>query len=141
MPYLLTILILLPVAGALGLVLYSLASSHREDHFRWIALITTLATFAASLLLLKGIGAGPEFRFEQNVSWIGSIGSRYHVAVDGISLWLVLLTTLLMPIAILSSWTSVRKRQLSYYVFLLILESAMIGVFVSLDLLLFYLFL
>ena len=65
---------------------------------------------------------------------------RYHVGVDGISLWLVLLTTLLMPIAVLSSWTAIRKRQLSYYVFLLILEVAMIGVFVSLDLLLFYLF-
>src|SRR5689334_19217199 len=140
MPYLLTILILLPVAGAHGLVLYSFASSHREEHFRWIALITTLATFAASLLLLKDIGVGPEFRLEQNVSWIGSIGSRYHVAVDGISLWLVLLTTLLMPISILSSWTAIRKRPLSYYVFLLILESALIGVFVSLDLLLFYLF-
>lgn len=140
MSYLLTILILLPVAGALGLVLYGLASNRNEDHYRWIALITTVATFAASLLLLKEIGGGPEFRLEQNVSWIGSIGSRYHVGVDGISLWLVLLTTLLMPISVLSSWTAVRKRPLSYYVFLLILESALIGVFVSLDLLLFYLF-
>src|SRR5215510_12004061 len=120
MSYLLTILILLPVAGALGLVLYSLASNRGEEHYRWIALITTLATFAASLLLLYGVGAGSaEFRFEQNVSWIGSIGSRYHVAVDGISLWLVLLTTLLMPIAVLSSWTAIHKRQLAYYVFLL----------------------
>ncbi len=141
MPNLLTILILLPVAGALALVGYSFVSSRREEHYRWIALIVTVATFAISLLLLRGAGAsGAEFRFEENVSWIGSIGARYHVAVDGISLWLVLLTTLLMPISILSSWTSVRKRQLSYYVFLLILEMAMIGVFVSLDLLLFYLF-
>jgi len=60
--------------------------------------------------------------------------------VDGISLWLVLLTTLLLPISILSSWTAIKKRLLSYFVFLLILESAMIGVFISLDLLLFYLF-
>ena len=72
--------------------------------------------------------------------WIGSIGARYHVGVDGISLWLVILTTLLMPIAILSSWTAIQKRQLSYYVFLQLLAGAMIGVFVSLDLLLFYLF-
>src|SRR5690348_15064566 len=115
MSYLLTILILLPVAGAVGLVLYGLTSNRNEDHYRWIALITTLATFAASLLLLQGLGAGNEFRFEQNVSWIGSIGARYHVAVDGISLWLVLLTTLLMPISILSSWTAIRKRPLSYY--------------------------
>ena len=141
MPYLLTILILLPVAGALALVGYSFVSSRREEHYRWIALIATVATFVVSLVLLRGIGAsGAELRFEENVSWIGSIGARYHVAVDGVSLWLVLLTTLLMPIAILSSWTSIKKRQLSYYVFLLILESAMIGVFVSFDLLLFYLF-
>jgi NADH-quinone oxidoreductase subunit M len=141
MSYLLTILILLPVAGAVALVGYSFVASKREEHYRWIALVTTVAVFIVSLLLLRGIGAsGAEFRFEQNVSWIGSIGARYHIAVDGISLWLVLLTTLLMPIAILSSWTAVRKRELSYYAFLLILESAMIGVFVSLDLLLFYLF-
>src|SRR5215211_6211105 len=141
MPYLLTILILLPVAGALALVGYSFVSSRREEHYRWIALIVTAAAFVVSLLLLRGVGAsGAEFRFEENVSWIGSIGSRYHVGVDGISLWLVLLTTLLMPIAILSSWISVRKRQPSYYAFLLLLQMAMIGVFVSLDLLLFYLF-
>jgi NADH-quinone oxidoreductase subunit M len=141
MSHLLTILILLPVAGSLALVLYSFASSRREEHYRWIALITTVTTFVVSLLLLKDLGgSGAGFRFEDNVSWIGSIGSRYHVAVDGISLWLVLLTTLLMPISVLSSWTAVRKRQLSYYVFLLILEAALIGVFVSLDLLLFYLF-
>ena len=140
MPYLLTILILLPVAGAVGLVVYSLVSKGREEQYRWIALVTTTVTFVASLLLLRGLGGGSEFRFEQNVTWIGSIGAQYHVAVDGISLWLVLLTTLLMPIAVLSSWTSIRKRQLSYYIFMLILEAAMIGVFVSLDLLLFYLF-
>ena len=141
MPYLLTILILLPVAGALALVLYGFLSNAREENYRWIALIATVATFAVSLLLLRGVGAsGAEFRFEQNVSWIGSIGARYHLGVDGVSLWLVLLTTLLMPKAILSSWTAIRKRPLSYYAFLLILEAALIGVFVSLDLLLFYLF-
>ena len=141
MSNLLTILILLPVAGALALVGYSFVSSRKEEHYRWIALLVTVVTFAVSLLLLRGVGAsGAEFRFEENVSWIGAIGARYHVAVDGISLWLVLLTTLLMPIAVLSSWTAVHKRQLSYYVFLLILQSAMTGVFVSLDLLLFYLF-
>src|SRR5689334_1877062 len=140
MPKLLTILILLPTAGALIAVLYSVVFGNRDANHKWIALITTTLTFAVSLLLLRGAGAGGEFRFEENVTWIGYIGANYHVGVDGMSLWLVLLTTLLMPIAILSSWTAVHKRQLSYYVFLLILESAMIGVFVSLDLLLFYLF-
>src|SRR6185503_8985178 len=101
MSYLLTILILLPVAGALALVGYSFISSRREEHYRWVALAVTVATFGVSLLLLRGVGgSGAEFRFEENVSWIGSIGSRYHIAVDGISLWLVLLTTLLMPISV-----------------------------------------
>src|SRR4029079_13190275 len=141
MPHLLTILILLPTIGALAAILYSLTPGSREDHYKWIALVTTISTFGISLLLLTGLGADSSaFRFEENIIWIGSIGSRYHVAVDGISLWLVLLTTLLMPISVLSSWTAVRKRPLSYYVFLLILEAALIGVFVSLDLLLFYLF-
>ncbi len=140
MPYLLTTLILVPTAGALVAVLYGVLGKRDEQHYKWIALATTTLTFLVSLLLLRGLGSGPEFRFEENITWIGSIGSRYHLGVDGVSLWLVLLTTLLMPIAILSSWTAVHKRQLSYYVFLLILESAMIGVFVSLDLLLFYLF-
>jgi NADH-quinone oxidoreductase subunit M len=141
MPYLLTTLILLPFVGALALVLYNFAPPRRDEHYRWIALVATIATFVVSLLLLTGAGAsGAAFRFEENVNWIGSIGARYHLGVDGVSLWLVLLTTLLMPIAILSSWNAISKRPLAYFAFLLILESAMIGVFVSLDLLLFYLF-
>jgi len=137
--YLITILILLPVLGAVVAAAYNLTSRRSEGSYKWIALGFTVVTFALSLLLIGGTGT-PGYVFEQNVSWIGAIGARYHVAVDGISLWLVLLTTLLMPIAVLSSWTAVKKRQLSYYIFLLLLESAMIGVFVSLDLLLFYLF-
>lgn len=141
MPHLLTVLILLPAAGAVALVLYGLAPGKREEHYKWVGLALTVLTFLLSLLLLRGLGGGTaDFHFEENVNWIGAIGTRYHVGVDGISLWLVLLTTLLMPIAILSSWTAIKKRQLSYYVFLLILEAAMIGVFVSLDLLVFYLF-
>jgi NADH-quinone oxidoreductase subunit M len=138
---LLTTLILLPVIGALATVAYSFVPNRREEHYKWIALAFSTATFVLSLLLIHGAGGGvAEFRFEQNVSWIGSIGARYHVGVDGISLWLVLLTTLLVPISILSSWTAIEKRRLSYYVFMLVLASAMVGVFVSLDLLLFYLF-
>jgi NADH-quinone oxidoreductase subunit M len=139
--HLLTVIILLPVAGALATVAYSLLPSKREANYKWIALGFSLVDFVLSLFLIRGVGAGTkDFRFVENVLWIGSIGAHYHIAVDGISLWLVLLTTLLMPIAILSSWTAIQKRQLSYYMFLLLLLSAMIGVFVSLDLLLFYLF-
>ncbi len=139
--YLLTILILLPVIGAGTAVIYSLTPGALESHQRWIALGFTTLSFLVSLWLIQGAGGGmAAFRFSENYSWVSAIGARYHVGVDGISLWLVLLTTLLMPIAILSSWTAIAKRQLTYYALMLLLESAMIGVFVSLDLLLFYLF-
>jgi NADH-quinone oxidoreductase subunit M len=139
--HLLTILILLPVIGAATTIVYGLTPGARESHHRWIALAFTTLAFFVSLMLLMGAGGGlAGFRFEENYSWIGSIGARYHLGVDGISLWLVILTTLLMPIAILSSWTAITKRQLTYYALMLLLESAMIGVFISLDLLLFYLF-
>src|SRR5438094_789530 len=139
--YLLSILILLPVIGAATAVVYSFTPGAKESHHRWIALGFTTVAFLVSLLLIKDSGGGINaFRFEENYSWISAIGARYHLGVDGISLWLVLLTTLLMPISVLSSWTAVTKRQPTYYAVMLLLESAMIGVFVSLDLLLFYLF-
>lgn len=139
--HLLTAIILVPVIGALATVAYSLLPSKRESNYKWIALGFSVADFALSLLLIRGVGVGTKgFLFVEDVLWIGSIGAHYHVGVDGISLWLVLLTTLLMPIAILSSWTAIHKRQLAYYLFLGLLAGAMIGVFVSLDLLLFYLF-
>src|SRR5918912_3432207 len=142
--YLLTVLILLPFVGALALAAHGLFAPYADTkHYRWIALGFSLVTFAASLLLLTqpvGLGPGGAFHWVQDVPWVSAIGARYHVGVDGISLWLVILTTLLMPISILSSWTAVEKRPMAYFAFLLLLESAMLGVFVSLDLLLFYLF-
>src|SRR5918998_5524793 len=138
--YLLTILILLPAAGALAVAGHALAPYRRASHYRWIALAVSVLTFLLSLLLLRGDSASGAFRFEQDVNWIGAIGARYHLGVDGVSLWLVLLTTLLVPISILSSWRAVEKKPAAFYAFLLLLEGAMIGVFVSLDLLVFYLF-
>jgi len=139
--HLLTILVLLPLIGAATTLVYSFTPGARESHHRWIVLGFTTLSFLVSLLLLQGAGGNiASFRFEENYSWITSIGARFHLGVDGISLWLVLLTTLLMPISILSSWTAITRRQLTYYILMLLLESAMIGVFVSLDLLLFYLF-
>ena len=141
--YLLTVLILLPAVGALAVALYGLAPDARTRHYRWIALGFSALTFAVSLLLLGapvGAGVTNSFHFVQDAAWIESVGARYHVGVDGMSLWLVLLTTLLVPVSILSSWTAIEKRELAFYAAMLVLESAMIGVFVSLDLLLFFLF-
>jgi NADH-quinone oxidoreductase subunit M len=139
--HLLTILILLPLFGTLAVIGHGLAGYRQDTHYRWIALGFSLVTFALSLLLLKGTGnSGALFHFEQDDPWIPAIGSRYHVGVDGISLWLVLLVTFIVPIAILSSWNAIEKRHLTFYMCMLLLESLMIGVFVSLDLLVFYLF-
>ena len=134
--YLITILILLPVVGAILVALLRRGVAET----RWLALGFSVVNFVLSLLLLRGDAAAGTFRFVQDVSWIGQIGARYHVGVDGISLWLVLLTTLLVPISIVSAWHAVEQKQVAFYTFLLLLESAMLGVFVSLDLLLFYLF-
>jgi NADH-quinone oxidoreductase subunit M len=141
--YLLTLLILLPAVGALAVALHGLTPYARNRHYRWIALGFSVATFAASLLLLGApvsMGATNVFHFVQDVPWVESVGAHYHVGVDGMSLWLVLLTTLLVPVSILSSWTAIEKRELAFYASMLVLESAMLGVFVSLDLLLFFLF-
>jgi NADH-quinone oxidoreductase subunit M len=140
--YLITSLVLIPLIGAILAMAHGMVRKANETDYRWIALLFSVATFGVSLFLLGSDGGhfADGFRFVQDIKWIEIIGARYHVGVDGISLWLVLLTTLLVPISVLSSWHSVEKRQLSFYVFILLLESAMIGVFVSLDLLLFYLF-
>ncbi|HEX3558635.1 MAG TPA: NADH-quinone oxidoreductase subunit M [Pyrinomonadaceae bacterium] len=141
--YLLTVLILLPVFGALAVALHGLVPYARPWHYRWVALGFSVLIFAVSLFLLSapvGVGTGGAFHFVQDVPWVESIGAHYHLGVDGVSLWLVLLTTLLVPVSILSSWTSIEKHELAFYTSMLLMESAMIGVFVSLDLLLFYLF-
>ncbi|HMS09495.1 MAG TPA: NADH-quinone oxidoreductase subunit M [Pyrinomonadaceae bacterium] len=137
---LLTLLILLPVFGAVGLVAHQMFWK-QEEHLKWVTLAITVVIFLLSLLLLGegGTKAGG-FSFVKNVPWIEAINTNYHVGVDGLSLWLVILTTFIMPIAIISTWHAVEKRPLAFYVFLLLLQSAMIGVFVSLDLLVFYLF-
>ena len=138
---LLTILILLPVAGAI-LTLGHQMFWKQEGQLKWLTLGFTLLNFLLSLALFSksAVVGASGFSFEQNVPWIRAINTNYHVGVDGLSFWLVILTTFIMPIAVISTWHAVEKRVTAFYVFLLLLESAMIGVFVSLDLLVFYLF-
>ena len=137
---LLTILILLPVFGALATLGHALFWK-RENSLKWITLGFTLINFLISLLLLgsKTLSASG-FYFEKNIPWIKAINTNYHIGVDGLSIWLVILTTFIMPISVLSTWHAVEKNKTAFYVFLLLLESAMLGVFMSLDLLVFYLF-
>src|SRR5476651_725899 len=106
---------------------------------RWVAMWTTLVTFAISLVMVWRFDpTSPEFQFVEKHPWLGI--ASYHMGVDGISLPFVILTTALMPICILASWTSIQKRVKEYMIAFLVLETLMIGTFAALDLVLFYLF-
>jgi NADH-quinone oxidoreductase subunit M len=133
----LTIITFMPAAGAVLLLFY------RNEHIRSIrafALIITLLTFVFSLHLIAHFdSSNPDFQFTVNVPWMPSYGIHYALGIDGISVFLILLTTLLSPLAVLSSW-SVHERLKEYFIFMLLLETGMIGVFASLDLFLFYVF-
>ena len=131
-------IVLLPLLG--GLVL--LALDPRDPTLvRRAALGTTLLTFVVSLgLLLEFDAARADFQFVEHYVWIPDFGVAYHVGVDGISLFLVLLTTLLSPLVVLSTWSSVTERVKEYLVCFLVLETGMIGAFVAVDLFLFYVF-
>jgi NADH-quinone oxidoreductase subunit M len=137
---LLSILILLPIIGAFTVILHQMFWKS-EAKLKWVTLFWVTVNFAISLFLLGSSAVSANgFSFEKNATWVKAINSNYHVGVDGLSIWLVILTTFIMPIAIISTWNAVEKRHTAFYVFLLLLESAMIGVFCSLDLLVFYLF-
>jgi NADH-quinone oxidoreductase subunit M len=137
---LLTLVIFLPVAGAVAAAFFP-ATEPRQH--RALALVVSLATFLLSLGLWFGYqgGAGaPEFQFEIKVPWISSVGIGYHVGLDGVALLLLMLTTALTPITILSAWNAVHDRVKEFMISLLVLETAMIGTFAALDLILFYVF-
>lgn len=147
MSYLVTITTFLPLVGAALLLLHGLFWSARgtdaerlNNQYRWITLLFTIVTFIISLLILPNFdygNAGPQL--VHKTPWIGALGVQYFVGIDGISLWLVILTTFLMPISILASW-HITKRVREYMLFMLVLETGMIGVFVAWDMFLFYLF-
>jgi NADH-quinone oxidoreductase subunit M len=137
-PWYLTILLLIPLLGTLVI----LATPRKnEDFIRTTALVFSLITFVASLwLLTKPFFTDPGFVEGGRVPWIPTVGIWYAMGVDGISVLLVLLTTLLMPIAVLASYNYITERIKEYYAFLLVLEIGMLGVFFALDLFLFYIF-
>src|SRR5262245_15769488 len=136
----LTSLIVLPILGAI-VVLFVRDDERGEGTIRAIALVVSTLVFAESLLLWYHFQpASAEFQFVERHAWIPAFGISYFVGVDGISLLLVVLTAFLTPVALLSSWESVHQRTKAFAIFVLVLEAAMIGVFVSLDLFLFYVF-
>ena len=135
----LSVVTFLPIAGALFIAFL------RDDeagvrNARWVALWTTLITFAISLILIWRFDPSTaDFQFLEKRPWLGG-AITYAMGVDGISLPFVILTTALMPISILASWTSIQSRVREYMIAFLVLETLMVGTFCALDLVLFYLF-
>jgi NADH-quinone oxidoreductase subunit M len=129
----------LPLIGALLIVALRGRDESADRNARYIALWTTLLTFGLSLVLWHDFDpSSAEFQFVEQRPWLGPI--TFHMGVDGISLPFVLLTAFLMPLCILASWTSIAARVKEYMIAFLVLETLMLGVFTSLDLVLFYLF-
>ncbi len=135
--YILTIVTFVPLAGALLLLFFP----RRDRDIRSFALVVAIVDFVLSLHLpvyFARHAAG--FQFEQDTQWISTPNIHYHLGVDGISMWLVVLTTFLTPLCVLISWKSIHDRVKEFFILMLVLETALIGVFVSLDLFLFYFF-
>ena len=135
--WILTLITFVPLAGAI-----LVAFMPRNDRaIKWTALVVSILAFGFSLHLPVHWSSGtPGFQFLVDAPWIAHPNIHYHLGVDGISVWLVLLTTFLTPFCVLISWNSVHGAVKEFFVLMLVLETAMIGVFVTLDLFLFYVF-
>ncbi|MBR0855788.1 NADH-quinone oxidoreductase subunit M [Bradyrhizobium liaoningense] len=130
----------LPLVGALIVYLSRGDDEAAQRNSRWIALWTTLITFAVSVILVMRFDpSNADFQFVEKANWLAT-GITYHMGVDGISLPFVILTTALMPFCIIASWKSVTRRVREYMMAFLILETFLVGTFAALDLVLFYLF-
>src|SRR5213593_4279362 len=137
MDHILSIVLFTPLVGALILFLIPDANSNAV---RWWANIASFLGFAVSLPLVFQFDRTKDFQFVEKASWIPSIGASYHLGIDGLGLLLVMLTTLLGFLSILASWTAIQDRLKEYYAFFLILQTGMLGVFMALDFLLFFVF-
>ena len=136
----LSLMLLLPLVGALVIAAILSHGEAEERNARWISLWVTLVTFALALILTWRFDLkSADFQFEEKHRWLeGAI--VYHLGVDGISLPFVVLTTGLMPICIIASWSAIQSRVKEYMIAFLVLETLMVGTFVALDLVVFYLF-
>ena len=135
-PHLLTLLIFLPAAGVAMMAFF------RDDtQIKQVALWTSVLEFFLSLLLYGWFDpTTARMQFGEIVGWIDAPPIRYALGIDGISLWLILLTTLLTPICVVASWTAIRTRVREFMIALLLMETTMVGVFCALDFVLFYIF-
>ena len=135
---LITYLLLIPVIGSFLLLFLK---AEKENIIRYLGLIISLVVFIVSLVIYFSFDStNPDFQFIHKFKWIDNLNIHYHVGIDGMSLLLVLLTTFLTPLTLISSWAGIRTKVKEFTVFMLLLELGMLGVFVSLDLFLFYIF-
>ena len=138
MSHYLSIILFTPLAGALLLLLID---KQNESAIRWVANIIAFIGFLVSVpLWFWFTPQGPDFQFVERAPWIPSVGAEYFLGVDGLSTLLILLTTMMGCISVLSSWDAITERVKEYYIFLLVLQTGMLGAFMSLDFLLFFLF-
>jgi NADH-quinone oxidoreductase subunit M len=136
--HLLSIAVFLPLAGA---VVLAFLGRERTPQIRWVALAASLLTFLATLFLYFGLKADtPGMQFIEVHTWITSPAIDYHLGVDGLSALLILLTGFLTPLCVLVSWNAITLRVKEFFIFLLALETGVVGVFASLDLMLFFIF-
>jgi NADH-quinone oxidoreductase subunit M len=136
-PIILSLVTFIPAVGGLLILLIP----RRDRDIKVFALVISTLAFVASLHLPVHLHRDPNlFKFEIDKVWVTNPNIHYHMGIDGISVWLVVLTTFLTPLCVLISWTSIQTRVKEFFILLLIMESALIGVFTSLDLFLFYFF-
>src|SRR5581483_11089099 len=137
MDHILSIVLFTPLAGLLVLLFIPAANARA---IRLWANIVSLLGFVVSLPLVFHFDTGKDFQFVEKANWIPSIGASYHIGIDGLGLLLVMLTTVVGFLAILCSWTAIQERLKEYYAFFLLLQTGMLGVFMALDFLLFFVF-
>lgn len=134
----LTIIIFFPIALSIPIFFFK---KENKSLIKSYALAVTILTFALSLYLFLSFDSlNDQYQFVRKATWISAMNAQYYIGIDGISLLLIMLTTFMMPLTIFISWNTIHKRIREYYFFLLILEGSLIGVFCSLDLILFYVF-
>lgn len=138
--HILSLVTFLPLVGVVLILFVKDEGDNARRNIRFIALWTTIATFIVSLFVWTGFDTSDAgFQMVEKMDWLGS-GISYHMGVDGISMLFVILTTFLMPIAILASWDAIQVRVKEYMIAFLVLETLMIGVFCAVDIVLFYVF-
>jgi NADH-quinone oxidoreductase subunit M len=138
---LLSLVTFFPLVGVAAILLLSPLKRETDDRIKRIAVITAVITFVIAVIVLINFDpANPGLQMVERVEWIPSLGVSYFMGVDGLAILFVLLAAFITPLAIISSWSAIKTQVKQYYIFMLLLMTGMIGVFLAQDLFLFYIF-